>query len=110
MGTFIPGLYGDAGPAPDTRDHVEVWRFEDGGSLIYDWQASTYSITLPGGTVNIAVGGSSAVVTSGAVTVTAGDIGLIGTVNIDGPLTVTGDITGLGAIIDTGGNTPNHKH
>lgn len=110
MGTFIPGLYGDAGPAPDTRDHVEVWRFEDGGSLIYDWQASTYSIDLPGGTVTIAVGGSSAVVTSGAVTVTAGDIGLIGTVNIDGPLTVTGDITGLGAIIDTGGNTPNHKH
>lgn len=110
MGSFIPGLYGDAGPAPDTRDHVEVWRFEDGGSLIYDWQASTYSIDLPGGTVTIVVGGSSAVVTSDAVTVKAGDISLIGAVTIDGPLMVTGDITGLGKITDTRGNTSNHKH
>lgn len=110
MGTFVPGLYGNAGPPPDNRDHVEVWRFDDGGSLVYDWKANTYTITLPSGTVTIAVGGASAVVTDSAVTVTAGDIGLIGAVKIDGPLLVTKDITGMGKIIDTGGNTPNHKH
>ncbi|WP_122836915.1 phage baseplate assembly protein V, partial [Pseudomonas viridiflava] len=32
QGTFIPGLYGNAGAQPDNRDHVEVWRFDDGGS------------------------------------------------------------------------------
>ena len=110
MGTFIPGLYGDAGPPPDNPDHVEVWRFDDGGSLTYDWQARRYTITLPGGTVTIAVGSTSAVVTDSTVTVTAGAIDLIGPVKIDGTLTVTEDITGLGKIIDTAGNTPNHKH
>ena len=25
QGTFVPGLFGDAGPAPDNRDHVERW-------------------------------------------------------------------------------------
>ena len=110
QGTFVAGLYGNAGPQPDNRDHVEVWRFDDGGSLVYDWQAKSYTITLPSGTVTIAVGGTSAVVTDSAVTVTAGAIDLIGPVSIDGTLSVTGDITGLGKIIDTGGNTPNHKH
>ncbi|MBK3440657.1 phage baseplate assembly protein V [Pseudomonas lactis] len=110
MGTFIPGLYGDAGAPPDNRDHVEVWRFDDGGSLVYDWQAKSYAITLPSGTVSISVGAASAVVTDSAVTVTAGDIGLNGSVKVDGPLLVTGDITGLGKVIDTTGNTPNHKH
>ena len=110
MGTFVPGLYGDAGAPPDNRDHVEVWRFDDGGSLVYDWQAKSYTITLPSGTVTIAVGGSSAVVTESAVTVTAGAIDLIGPVKIDGTLEVTGDINGLGKIIDAGGNTSNHKH
>ena len=89
---------------------MEVWRFYDGGSLVYDWQAKSYTITLPSGTVTIAVGGTSAVVTDSAVTVTAGAIDLVGPVKIDGTLAVTGDITGLGKIIDTGGNTPNHKH
>lgn len=110
MGTFIPGLYGDAGPPPDNRDHVEVWRFDDGGSLVYDWQAKSYTITLPSGTVTIAVGGSSVVITDSTVTVAAAAIDLIGPVSIDGTLSVTGDITGLGKIIDAGGNTPNHKH
>ena len=72
MGTFIPGLYGDAGPPPDNRDHVEVWRFDDGGSLVYDWQANSYSITLPTGTVTIKVGGTVATVTDSAVTVVSG--------------------------------------
>ena len=110
VGTFIPGLYGNAGAQPDNRDHVEVWRFDDGGSLVYDWQAKSYTITLPSGTVTISVGGASAVVTDSSVTETAGDIGLIGAVKVDGPLLVTGDITGLGKVIDTTGNTPNHKH
>ena len=89
---------------------MEVWRFYDGGSLVYDWQAQSYTITLPSGTVTIAVGGTSAVVTVSAVTVTAVAIDLIGSVKIDGTLAVTGDITSLGKIIDTGGNTSNHKH
>ena len=110
MGTFIPGLYGDAGPPPDNRDHVEVWRFDDGGSLVYDWEAKSYTITLPSGTVTIAVGGSSAVITDSAVTVAAAAIDLIGPVSIDGTLSVTGDITSLSKIIDAGGNTANHKH
>ncbi|MGV8860182.1 MAG: phage baseplate assembly protein V [Pseudomonas sp.] len=110
LGTFVPGLYGDGGPPPDNREHVEVWRFDDGGSLIYDWQANSYSITLPAGTVTIKVGGSSVTVTDNAVTVTAGAIGLVGTVNIDGPLNVTGNVTGAGTITDAAGNSNHHTH
>ena len=110
QGTFIPGLYGGAGAPPDNRDHVEVWRFDDGGSLVYDWQASTYTITVPSGAVTIKVGGTEVVVTDSAINATAGDITLTGNVLINGPLQVTGDINGGGKIIDTAGNTPNHKH
>ncbi|CAM3807134.1 Phage baseplate assembly protein V [Pseudomonas reidholzensis] len=117
QGTFIPGLYGDAGGQPDNRDHVEVWRFDDGGSLVYDWEASSYTITVPSGTVTTKVGGSEVVATddmitakSGAVTVQAGTITLKGSVQIKGPLSVTGDILGGARIIDTAGNTANHKH
>lgn len=117
QGTFVPGLYGDAGAQPDNRDHVEVWRFDDGGSLVYDWAANSYTITLPSGTVAVKVGGTEVVVTDSAinaqtttVTVEAPSITLKGAVLIDGPLRVTGDIRGGGSIIDTAGNTPNHKH
>ncbi|KAA8693655.1 Baseplate assembly protein V [Pseudomonas caricapapayae] len=117
QGTFIPGLYGNAGAQPDNRDHVEVWRFDDGGSLIYDWQANTYTIDLPSGTVTVTVGASSAVVTddsitaiSETITAKAATITLDGNVTISGTLAVVGDIHGGGQIIDTGGNTPNHKH
>ncbi|RMM27178.1 Baseplate assembly protein V [Pseudomonas amygdali pv. mori] len=117
QGTFIPGLYGNAGAQPDNRDHVEVWRFDDGGSLIYDWQANTYTIDLPSGTVTVTVGASSAVVTddsisatSGTITAKAATITLDGNVTISGTLAVVGDIHGGGQIIDTGGNTANHKH
>ncbi|MGH8487057.1 MAG: phage baseplate assembly protein V [Pseudomonas sp.] len=110
QGTFIPGLYGNAGDQPDNRDHVEVWRFADGGSLIYDWQASSYTIDLPGGTLTLKVGGSSAVVTTDSVAVNATNISLTGEVQINGLLRVTGDVLGGGKIIDTGGNTANHKH
>ncbi|MBC3436063.1 phage baseplate assembly protein V [Pseudomonas sp. BW16M2] len=117
QGTFVPGLYGNAGPAPDNRDHVEVWRFDDGGSLVYDWQAKTYTIELPSGTVTVKVGASQAVLTDDAITaqsssITAqGDtITLTGAVTINGTLKVTGDINGGGRIIDTAGNTANHKH
>ncbi|MFV2946426.1 phage baseplate assembly protein V [Pseudomonas japonica] len=110
QGTFIPGLYGNAGAQPDNRDHVEVWRFDDGGSLVYDWQANTYTISLPTGTATVMVGGSSAVVTDDAITATASTITLNGNVLVNGALQVTGDILGGARIIDTAGNTPNHKH
>lgn len=116
QGTFIPGLYGNGGPPPDNRDHVEVWHFEDGGRLVYDWQDSIYSITLPAGTVSIKVGATLAEVTDNAVTVKSGTIDLQATVNIkgpvniDGPLHVTQDITSDGAILDTTGNSNHHKH
>ena len=124
QGTFVPGLYGNAGAQPDNRDHVEVWRFDDGGSLVYDWAANSYTIKLPTGTVNIEVGGSKAVLTDNAITAKSTAISaeaesitakatlitLQGAVQIDGALRVTGDILGLGKIIDTGGNTANHKH
>ncbi|MDD2059144.1 phage baseplate assembly protein V, partial [Pseudomonas putida] len=110
-------LYGNAGAQPDNRDHVEVWRFDDGGSLVYDWQAKTYTIDLPGGTVSIKVGSTEAVLTddaitakSGAATVEAASITLTGQVQINGTLRVTGDILGGARIIDTAGNTANHKH
>lgn len=109
-GTFVPGLYGNAGAPADNRDHVEVWRFDDGGSLIYDWAAKTYTITLPTGTVLVKVGGSTFSVTDNAINGEAGQINLKGVVNIDGPLNTTGDIFSAGKIIDTAGNTPNHKH
>ena len=109
-GRFIGGVFGDAGLAPDNRDHVEVWSFDDGGSLVYDWQAKTYDITLPTGTVTIKVGASTVTVTDNVVTVESAAIKLTGEVEIAGALRVTGDILGGGKIIDTGGNTPNHKH
>ncbi|WP_349970931.1 phage baseplate assembly protein V [Pseudomonas caspiana] len=116
LGTFVSGLFGDAGPQPDNRDHVEVWRFDDGGSLIYDWKANSYSIDLPTGTLTTKVGGSSAIVTDAAITATASTITLTGAITLDGDVTISGklavvgDIQGGGQIIDTGGNTPNHKH
>ena len=117
QGTFVPGLYGNAGAQPDNRDHVEVWRFDDGGSLVYDWQAKSYTIELPSGTVAVKVGASQAVLTddaiaaqSSSITAQADTITLTGAVTINGPLAVTGDINGGGRIIDTAGNTANHKH
>lgn len=110
QGTFIPGLYGNAGNPPDNREHVEVWRFDDGGSLTYDWQSSSYSIDLPHGILTLKVGGSTLVATPDAIELTATRMTLNGPVQINGALQVTGDIHGGGAIIDTAGNTPNHKH
>ena len=116
QGTFVPGLYGNAGPAPDTRDHVERWLFDDGGSLTYDWQAKRYSIVLPSGSVDIEVGSSAATVTDAAVVVTSGaialdgDVTIYGDVLVNGALRVTADILGGGSIIDTAGNTSNHQH
>ena len=110
IGTFVPGLYGNAGGPPDNRDHVEVWRFDDGGSLVYDWQAKSYTITLPSGTVTIKVASTEVVVTDAAVTVTTGNINLKAAVTIDGPLHVTQSITCAGAIIDAGGNSNHHTH
>jgi phage baseplate assembly protein V len=126
MGTFIPGLYGNAGAPPDNRDHVEVWRFDDGGSLVYDWEAKSYTITLPTGTVTIKVGSTEVVVTDAAVTakvggtevaltpgsatVKAAAIKLVGAVAIDGPLHVTQNITSDASIIDATGNSNHHSH
>ncbi|MEC6743275.1 phage baseplate assembly protein V [Pseudomonas qingdaonensis] len=116
QGTFVPGLYGNAGAQPDNRDHVEVWRFDDGGSLVYDWQAKTYTIDLPSGSVTTKVGGSTVVVMDDAITVLTGSVTITGAitlngdVQLNGALRVAGDINGGGKIIDTGGNTPNHKH
>jgi len=126
MGTFIPGLYGDAGAQPDNRDHVEVWRFDDGGSLIYDWQALTYSITLPTGNVTIKVGSTVVVVTDDAITakvggtevaltpgaasITATAIKLVGPVVVDGTLHATGAITGATSIMAAGPSDNHHSH
>lgn len=110
QGTFVPGLYGDAGAQPDNRDHVEIWRFDDGGALEYDWAAGSYSITVPSGTVTAKVGGTEVVVTNDAITAKTGTVSITGAVTIDGTLVVTGDINGGGRIIDTAGNTANHKH
>jgi phage baseplate assembly protein V len=126
MGTFIPGLYGNAGGPPDNRDHVEVWRFDDGGSLVYDWEAKTYTITLPTGTVTIKVGSTVVTVTDNAVNATVGgsefdlapawaaikspQIALIGAVEIDGPLHVTQSITGDADILAAGNSDNHHKH
>ncbi|MGU2289668.1 phage baseplate assembly protein V [Pseudomonas aeruginosa] len=137
-GTFIPGLYGDAGPPADNRDTVEVWKFPDGGVLEYDWDAHSYSVTLPAGTVAVTVGGSSVTVTpgsidissgnvtitagtatveagtvqvtAGTVTVSAGDITLDGRVSVSQNLTVAGNIDAAGSIMDAGGNSNHHTH
>ncbi|MCU7649450.1 phage baseplate assembly protein V [Pseudomonas piscis] len=90
QGTFVPGLYGNAGTQPDNRDHVEVWRFDDGGSLVYDWQAKSYSVSLPSGTVTIQVAGSSAVITDSAITAKADTISLIGHITLNGDVQING--------------------
>lgn len=122
QGTFVPGLFGDAGPAPDTRDHVERWLFEDGGSLTYDWEAKSYSIVLPTGTVAIKVAGSDLAVTDNDVVVKSGhitldgpsllkgDVQIDGNVLINGGLHATDDISTDGALIDVAGNSNHHKH
>ena len=126
MGTFIAGLYGNAGAQPDNRDHVEVWRFDDGGSLVYDWEAKTYTITLPTGTVTIQVGSSVVAVTDNAVsakvggteatltpdslTVKTAAIKLVAAVEIDGTLHVTQNVTSDASIIDVTGNSNHHSH
>lgn len=116
QGTFIPGLYGNGGAPPDNRDHVEVWRFDDGGSLVYDWQTSSYTINVPSGTVTIKVGSTLAEVTDNAVTVKSGTIDLEGVVNIkgqvniDGPLHSTQNITSDADILAAGQSDNHHKH
>jgi phage baseplate assembly protein V len=122
MGTFIPGLYGNAGAQPDNRDHVETWRFDDGGSLVYDWEAKTYTITLPSGQVITKVGTTESVTTDDSVTVTTVNIRLVADVEIQGALHVTGNvdfdstlhavgnITSDGQILDAGGNSNHHTH
>ncbi|OYT78244.1 phage baseplate assembly protein V [Pseudomonas sp. PGPPP2] len=116
MGTFIAGLYGNAGAQPDNRDHVEVWRFDDGGSLVYDWAAHSYTIDLPAGNVTVKVGGSVWAMTPDSIRLASGQINLVGVVTIDGAtqinstLNTAGDINSAGKVIDVGGNTPNHKH
>ncbi|MFK7703051.1 phage baseplate assembly protein V [Pseudomonas caspiana] len=122
MGTFIPGLYGNAGGQPDNRDHVEVWRFDDGGSLIYDWKARSYTITLPTGRVVTKVGSTESVTTDDAVTVTTTNIKLIAAVEIEGSLRVTqrievagalhasGSITSDADILAAGNSDNHHKH
>lgn len=116
QGTFIPGLYGNGGAPPDNRDHVEVWRFDDGGSLVYDWQTSSYTISVPSGTVTIKVGSTLAEVSDNAVAVKSGTINLEGVVNIkgqvniDGPLHATQSITSDADILATGQSDNHHKH
>ena len=122
QGTFVPGLYGDAGLAPDDRDHVERWLFDDGGSLTYDWEANSYSIVLPTGTMSIKVAGSELTVTDNDVAVKAGhitldgpsllkgDVQIDGNVLINGGLHATADISTDGALIDVAGNSNHHTH
>ena len=84
-----------------------MWRFDDGGSLVYDWQAKSYTITLPSGTVAIAVGGSSAVVTDSAITGKAEEIRLTGKITLNGDVVIKGSIlthNGLNV-----GSTHTHK-
>lgn len=122
MGTFIPGLYGNAGAQPDNRDHVEVWRFDDGGSLVYDWEAKSYTITVPSGQVITKVGATQSVTTDSDVTVTTVKVNLVADVEIQGALRVTknvevggalhavGDVSTDGSVIDAKGNSNHHTH
>jgi phage baseplate assembly protein V len=109
-GTFVPGLFSDAGTAPDDRDHVDVWEFDDGGRIVYDWKAKTYDITLPTGTVTIKVAGSTVTVADAGITLQAPAIKLVGPTEIDGPLHVTGAVIGDSTIMDAGGNSNHHSH
>jgi len=65
---------------------------------------------LPSGNARIQVAPGSVLVGDGAIHLEASGISLAGNVAIDGPLSVSGDINGGGRIIDTAGNTANHKH
>lgn len=110
MGTFIPGLFGDAGAPADDRDHVETWRFADGGTLVYDWAAHSYSISLPGGSVTVQVGAAKVTVNDTTVAVQAGQISLKGEVSIQGNLAVQGNVSSSGSVMDATGNSNHHTH
>lgn len=122
MGTFIPGLYGNAGAQPDNRDHVDTWRFDDGGSLVYDWQAKSYTITVPSGQVITKVGATQSVTTDDSVTVTTVNVKLVADVEIQGALRVTkgvevggtlhsvGSITSAADILAAGNSDNHHTH
>ncbi|MFC3944292.1 phage baseplate assembly protein V [Pseudomonas gingeri NCPPB 3146 = LMG 5327] len=110
LGTFVPGLYGTAGQQADNRDHVEVWRFDDGGSMVYDWQDNSYTIDLPAGTVTIKVGGSQLEVTPDQIRLLSSKIDLVGAVTVNGTLDTTGNITSAGSIMDVAGNSNHHTH
>ena len=99
QGTFVPGSFGDAGPAPDNRDHVERWLTVTALCCRLAWWISRSSATVTD---------SAVAVTSGAIALD--DVTIYGEVLSNRGLRVTGDINGGGAIIDTIGNTANHKH
>lgn len=118
-GTFIPGLFGDAGPPPDNRDHVEVWRFDDGAALVYDWQAHRYTITLPAGEVAVQVGEVGLRVTEAGVLIQVGaaqmsvsesGFELNKGLRVAGGIHATENITSDKSIVDTTGNSNHHSH
>ena len=87
QGTFVPGLFGDAGPAPDNRDHVERWLTVTALCCRLAWWISRSAATVTD---------SAVVVTSGAIALD--DVTIYGEVLINRGLRVTGDINGGGAI------------
>ena len=80
QGTFVPGLFGDAGPAPDNRDHVERWLAVTALCCRLAWWISRSAATVTD---------SAVVVTSGAIALD-GDVTIYGEVLINRGLRVTG--------------------
>ena len=84
----VPGLFGDAGPAPDNRDHVERWLTVTALCCRLAWWISRSAATVTD---------SAVVVTSGAIALD-GDVTIYGEVLINRGLRVTGISTVAGQL------------
>jgi len=101
-GCVLGAIYSEADAPPVESQDKLHFRFFDGGLFEYDRATGQLTIVTTG-SVDLTAGGP-VTVKALSVTIDAPQMTLTGN------LQVNGDIHANGAIIDDGGNTPNHGH
>lgn len=109
-GVYLGGVYSSAEPPPVVDQNTDYVKFSDGTKATYDRATGIMTLDCVGELLvkcrrNITVEAGS------PVTVKAPSATLeIPQVTLNGNLQVNGDIKATGKILDTGGNSNNHKH